>query len=228
MTIHTATTSSYAPHPPLTDLPRASCTSKCSPKSATSAPSGRSSCKLRCRVGSAAARSSSGCGRWPNSRRQVAPVRQKPGRVQPCREKQERWSCEDRATCLQADPQRSCQQQGGSKPTQATAQQQTQPHHGASQFKLLQVPSRRLFSIAAAALAAAITAAAVAAGAAAAVTLHTGVWGGGEGGAAIVRLKQSCRERGRQCNTGNTQPGMSGRVRVVQPPHMPQSSLQAP
>jgi len=106
--------------------------------------------------------------------------------------------------------------------------QQTQPHHGASQFKLLQVPSRHLLSIAAAALAAAITAAAVAAGAAAAVALHTGVWGGGERGAAIVRLKQSCRERGRQCNTCNTQPGMSGRVRVVQPPHMPQSSLQAP
>ena len=65
--------------------------------------------------------------------------------------------------------------------------QQPQPHHGASQFKLLQVPFCLLFCFAAAA-----------------VALHTGVWGGGKGGAAIVWFKTACREGARQCNTCST------------------------
>ena len=41
-------------------------------------------CRLRYSCGSAAARSRSGCGGWPSTRRQVARVRRRPARVQPC------------------------------------------------------------------------------------------------------------------------------------------------
>lgn len=66
--------------------PSASCASKYKPRPASSAgASPLSSCKPRCRAGSASARSASGSGGWPSRVRQVARVIARPGSVQPCR-----------------------------------------------------------------------------------------------------------------------------------------------